>query len=59
MNQKVKVVANATTGAIVNVSENNPEYGFIRLEQVRSVIDDNGFLKNKAISTLLQGETGS
>ncbi len=57
MNSKVKVVANATTGAIVNVSENNPEYGFIRLEQVRSVIDDNGFLKNKAISTLLQGET--
>ena len=55
MNSKVKVVANATTGAVVNVSENNPDYGFVKLEQTRAVIDDNGFLKNKAISTLLQG----
>jgi hypothetical protein len=56
MNSKVKVVANATTGAVVNVSENNPEYGFVRLEQVKAVIDDNGFLKNRTISTLMQGE---
>ncbi len=55
MNSKVKVVANATTGAVVNVSENNPEYGYIRLEQTKAVIDDNGFLKNRSISTLLQG----
>lgn len=56
MNSKVKVVANATTGAVVNVSENNPEYGYVRLEQTKAVIDDNGFLKNRTISTLLQGE---
>jgi hypothetical protein len=51
----VKVVANATTGAVVNVSENNPEYGYVRLEQKRPFIDDNGFLKPRTISTLLQG----
>lgn len=55
MNSKVKVVANATTGAVVNVSENNPEYGYIRLEQTKSIVDDNGFLKPRTISTLLQG----
>ena len=55
MNQKVKVVANATTGAVVTVSENNPEYGFVRLEQTKAIVDDNGFLKPRTISTLLQG----
>ena len=35
MNSKVKVVANATTGAVVNVSENNPDYAYIRLEQTK------------------------
>jgi len=54
MNAKVKVVANAT-GAIVTISANNPEYGFVRFEQVRSVIDDNGFLRRKPVSTLVHG----
>ena len=44
--KKVKVVANATTGAVVNVSENNPEYGYVKLEQKRPFIDDNGFLSD-------------
>lgn len=55
MNSNVKVVANATTGAVVNVSENNPEYGYIRLEQTKAIVDDNGFLKPRTVSTLLQG----
>lgn len=54
MNAKVKVVADAT-GAVVNVSANNPEYGYVRFEQVRSIIDDNGFLRRKPISTLVHG----
>ncbi len=57
MNSKVKVVANATTGAIINVSENNPDYAYIRLEQTKAIVDDNGFLKNRTISALLQGDT--
>jgi hypothetical protein len=56
MNSKVKVVADATTGAVIVQSENNPLYGYIRLEQTRVMIDDNGFVKPKNISALLQGE---
>lgn len=56
MNSKVKVVADATTGAVIVQSPNNPDYGYVRLEQVRTMVDDNGFLKRKVISTLLQGE---
>ena len=55
MNLKVKVVANATTGAVVNISENNTEYGYVRLEQTKPIVDDNGFFKPRTISTLLQG----
>tara|TARA_R110000823_G_scaffold103745_5_gene221315 strand:+ start:1568 stop:2044 length:477 start_codon:yes stop_codon:yes gene_type:complete len=55
MNSKVKVVANSSTGAVINVSENNPEYGYVRLEQTKPIVDDNGFLKPRTISTLLQG----
>ena len=56
MNQsKVKVVADATTGSIINVSTTNPIYGYVRLEQKRSIVDDNGFLRVKPVSTLLHG----
>ena len=56
MNSKVKVVGDSTTGAVVNLSDNNPVYGYIRSEQTRVMIDDNGFVKPRTISTLLQGE---
>ena len=55
MNSKVKVVADATTGAVINVSPNNDDYGYIRVEQARTVIDDNGFLRRKVVSTLVPG----
>jgi hypothetical protein len=55
MNSKVIVTADATTNAVVNVSENNPEYGWIRVEQVRTMIDDNGFLKRKPVSAIIPG----
>jgi hypothetical protein len=54
MNSKVKVVADATTGTVINQS-NNPDYGYVRLEQVRTLIDDNGFLRRKTLSTLIHG----
>lgn len=56
MNSKVKVVADAT-GAVVHVSTNNPEYGYVRFEQVKSIIDDNGFLRRKSVSALVHGTT--
>jgi hypothetical protein len=53
MNSKVIVLADDTTGAVVNVSENNPDYGYIRVSQVRTVVDDNGFLRRKQITALM------
>ena len=55
MNSKVIVLADETTGAVVNVSTNNPEYGYIRVQQVRTMIDDNGFLRRKPVSALIPG----
>ena len=54
MNSKVIVTADATTNRVVNVSE-NPEFGWIRVEQVRTMIDDNGFLKRKPVSAIVPG----
>ena len=55
MNSKVTVLADETTGAVVNVSENNPDYGYVRVQQQRTMIDDNGFLRRKSISALVPG----
>jgi len=52
MNSKVIVTADATTNSVVNVSE-NPEWGYIRVQQVRTMIDDNGFLKRKSVSAIV------
>lgn len=57
MNSTVKIVADATTGAVVRVSETNPDFSSIRLEQVRTVIGNNNFIERKVVSTLLQGAT--
>jgi len=57
MNSTVKIVADATTGAVVRVSETNPEFASVRLEQVRTVIGSNNFVERKTVSTLLQGAT--
>jgi hypothetical protein len=54
MNSKVIVTADATTNSVVNVSE-NPEWGYIRVQQVRTMIDDNGFLKRKPVSAIVPG----
>jgi hypothetical protein len=55
MNSKVVVLADETTGAVVNVSTNNAEYGYIRVQQIRTMIDDNGFLRRKPVSALVPG----
>jgi hypothetical protein len=55
MNSKVKVTADETTGAVVIISKNNPEWGHIRLKQVRAAFDDNGFVRKRGISALIHG----
>jgi hypothetical protein len=54
MNSKVFVLADET-GAVINVSENNPEFGYVRVQQTRTVVDDNGFVRRKTISALMPG----
>lgn len=53
MNSKVFVVADET-GAVINVSEKS-DYGYVRVQQTRTMIDDNGFVRRKSISALMPG----
>ncbi len=51
---KVTVTADRN-GNIVNISDNNPEFGYIRVEQVTTQIT-NGWLRNVKRSTLIKGK---
>lgn len=53
---KVTVTADPLGQAIV-LSKANPDYGYVRVEQMRSIVDDNGWLKNKTIAALILGTT--
>jgi len=56
MNSKVKVVAADAAGSVITKSENNPEYGYVRLEQTRLVINENtNFMEPKTLSVLIHG----
>jgi hypothetical protein len=54
MNSKVFVQAD-DTNAVITVSENNPDYGYVRIQQTRTMIDDNGFVRRKSITALMPG----
>jgi hypothetical protein len=54
MSAKVKVIGDAT-GNVINQSANNPEYGYVRVEQIKTVFDENSFLRRKAVSALIHG----
>jgi len=54
--KKVKVTANAE-GKVVIVSENNTEFGYIRVVQTREIFDEaTGFVKPKEVGALVLGE---
>jgi hypothetical protein len=55
MNSKVIVVADATTNSVISTSENNPEFGYVKLQQTRLVIEESGFMKPKSLSVLIHG----
>lgn len=55
MQSKVVVKSDETTGSVINVSTKNSLYGFIKVEQIKTIIDDNGFLTAKPISALIIG----
>lgn len=54
MESKVKVTADQAGNVIVKSSK-NPEYGHIRVEQIRMQIDDTGFARKKRLSALIPG----
>jgi hypothetical protein len=56
MSKNVTVSANKA-GQVVVMSTDNPKFGYIRVEQTRSLIDNRGWLRKKDVSALIQGET--
>jgi hypothetical protein len=55
MQNQVEVLAD-DMGNVVRLSKNNPEYGFIRLGQTRSIITKDGWLAPKNLTTLVLGK---
>ena len=55
MDAKVKVGSDPT-GNVVVKSKNNPEYGYIRVEQNRMVVDGKGFARMLPLSALIPGK---
>ena len=54
-NRKVRVTADEN-GTVIGVSQNNPEYGYVRVEQVVTQINEDGWLKLVKRSALLKGK---
>ena len=57
MNSKATVVADATTGMVICQSS-NPEFGYVKVQQLKTLIDNDGFLKSKMVSALIVGTIG-
>lgn len=54
MNSKVTVIADET-GSVITLSENNADYGYYRVQQARTMIDDSGFAHRKVLTALIPG----
>jgi hypothetical protein len=55
MNNKVLITADQM-GSVIGVSKVNPEYGFIRVTQLRTVISENGWLRPMKLSAFIRGK---
>jgi hypothetical protein len=53
MGTKVTVIGNEQ-GAVINQSS-NPEYGYVRVVQTRTMFDENGFLRARKVYALIPG----
>ena len=49
------VVTGDVNGNVIGVSENNPDYGYVRVEQNGTFINDQGWLRMSKRSTLIKG----
>jgi hypothetical protein len=54
MESSVKVTGDEL-GNVIHQSSNNPDYGYVRVEQIRTMYDDNSFLRRKVVSALIVG----
>lgn len=55
MNTKVIVTADEN-GNVIGISKNNPEFGYIRVEQTAPMVTDKGWLKISKRSSLIKGK---
>lgn len=58
MKSKVRVTADKA-GNVISVSKNNPDWGHIRVEQTRMMVDEKGFARTTRISALIPGEVSA
>ncbi len=56
MNSKVVVLADEKTKAVINVSENNSDYGYVRVAQSKVITGANGWLDVRRITAIVPGE---
>lgn len=54
MKSKVKVTADEAGNVIIKTK--NPDYGYIRVEQTKMVLDGTGFARKKTLAALVPGE---
>ena len=52
---QVQIVPNAKTGSVISAYQNNPEYGYVQLQQTAMVIDG-GWVREVKRSTLLRAK---
>jgi hypothetical protein len=55
MNASAVTVIGDASGNVITVSKNNPEYGYVKLEQSHISISNTGWLKVSKRSTLIKG----
>lgn len=54
-NSKVRVVAD-DKGNVIGVSQNNPEYGYVRVQQTVAQVNEEGWLRMSKRSALIKGK---
>jgi hypothetical protein len=55
MNSSVKVVAD-DQGNVIGISKNNPEYGYVRIQQEAMAFNQQGWVSRSVRSTLIKGK---
>lgn len=55
MNSSVRVVAD-DQGNVIGISKNNPEYGYVRVQQLSMQINNEGWLRQSLRTALIKGK---